>query len=345
MLKRIIPFVVLLVLCVPASILRSSVYADSPTYKRVSLGCCAWVYALDINESGQIVGYTAANQWGPDHAVLWDDGVMIPLGTLTADASYPYDQSYAIAINNGGQIVGFSLSLDYTWHAVMWEHGGIVDLGTDWWPSDINDFGQVLGVSSGGRQALIWQNGGIVEITGCLEPSCHVNSINNLGQVVGTRYLDASGYNRQAFVWTNGTMTNLENLTDGDGASSTAGAINDGGQVAGLSRASDGTYHAVLWNDGTVVDLGTGFGPRAMNNRGQIVGSGTWGRWPSELSGTYHAFLWDKGTLTDLGTGFSVNGVTLGLSSATAINNRGDIVGQTRPWWDSDEAAVLWTRK
>ena len=95
-----------------------------------------------------------------------------------------------------------------------------------------------------------------------------------------------------------------------------AAAINDNGQAVGASgtcttfNPNSGLYmvenHALLWENGTVTDLGNlggtggiaGNHACAINNRGQIVGH-------SELkdNATFHGFLWDRKTgMTDMGT-------------------------------------------
>lgn len=72
-----------------------------------------------------------------------------------------------------------------------------------------------------------------------------------------------------------------------------------------------------------VIDLGTNIEARAINNRGQIVGSFQTGDIypfrdpPGPLS---HAFLYGNGTMTDLGSG-------LMYSDAYGVNNKGQVVG------------------
>ncbi len=115
---------------------------------------------------------------------------------------------------------------------------------------------------------------------------------------------------------------------------SDAFAVNDRGQVVGMSQTVTQHFHAFLWSDGVMTDLGVLESPPNggessiavdVNNRGQVVGSS------NVANGTAsHAFLWERGVMTDLGT--------LGgrYSTASAINDRGQIVG------DSETASGTW---
>ncbi len=84
------------------------------------------------------------------------------------------------------------------------------------------------------------------------------------------------------------------------GVSSEARAINNRGDVVGVSTDATGATHAVLWRNGRIADLGTLGGvssePLAINARGQVVGIST------TASGEAHAFLWERGSMQDLGT-------------------------------------------
>ena len=59
-------------------------------------------YAVDINDSGQVVGYSHPAGSGEYHAFLCATGVMTDLGTLGGNSSS------ASAINDHGQVVGDS---------------------------------------------------------------------------------------------------------------------------------------------------------------------------------------------------------------------------------------------
>ena len=141
-------------------------------------------------------------------------------------------------------------------------------------------------------------------------------AINNLGQIAGVSYtsIDVAS----AFLYSGGTMQNLNDLLGGE--NSVATGIDDKGQVVGYSDAS-GVY-AFLYSNGTITDLGTLPGgsqsiARAINNLGQVVGV------TENSSGFQHAFLYSgSGPMQDLGT---LPGGT--LSVAYDINDSGQIVG------------------
>ena len=62
----------------------------------------------------------AVGEFANQHAVLWEHGTITDLGTLTGLEG----RSGAAAINNRGQIVGYSVSGNGRAHAVMWEPAG-----------------------------------------------------------------------------------------------------------------------------------------------------------------------------------------------------------------------------
>jgi probable HAF family extracellular repeat protein len=92
------------------------------------------------------------------------------------------------------------------------------------------------------------------------------------------------------FIWENGKMTALPTLggTNGQalgeqtllrlgGSAGLATAINDNGDVVGLTGRNTSTFHAVLWRHGKPIDLGSlggvsGNVPFDLTNRDQVVG-------------------------------------------------------------------------
>ena len=148
----------------------------------------------------------------------------------------------------------------------------------------------------------------------CTSPNYveNVTGINNSGQVVGT-ITNSQGNNTYAFLYSNGTFTNLGNFSSHFNVSDAFG-INAGGQVVGSSETSNGNYDAFLYSNGKMTDLGclSGVGlarATGINNSGVVVG------W-AQLSNGDHAFLYSGGQMTDLG-----------LGRANAINASGQVVG------------------
>ena len=64
------------------------------------------------------------------------------------------------------------------------------------------------------------------------------------GQVVGEGSIPFSSYHMHAFLWKDGTMTDLGTL---GGATSWAYGINNRGQVVGYSETASGEMRAFLW--------------------------------------------------------------------------------------------------
>ena len=115
--------------------------------------------------------------------------------------------NFAYAINNAGQIVGFSdLSGDSTRHAFLWQKGAITDLGTlagdfSSTASSINDNGQVVGQSCDVNfncRAFLWQSGVMIDLNALTLPDSSLylvvaNDINSRGEIVGIGVDQSSG--------------------------------------------------------------------------------------------------------------------------------------------------------
>jgi probable HAF family extracellular repeat protein len=130
------------------------------------------------------------------HAVLWENGTITDLKSLGGSA-----WNTPAAINNRGQVVGFSENAESNIHAFLWtKDGGIQDLRTLDGDSvsfayAINERGQVVGQSLGGpygTRAFIWENGIMTDLN-CLTPPgspylLYANDIDDSGRITGEAY-------------------------------------------------------------------------------------------------------------------------------------------------------------
>lgn len=160
--------------------------------------------AWGINDRGQIVGASTADGGPGTHAVLWDKGSITDLGTLPGDSL-----SSAMAINNRGQIVGYSGD-GVTSRAFLWEDGTMIELpgqSDRTFAYDINKRGQIVGTSDG---PVLWEDG---VLTALERPAGTFDGgalgINDRGQIVG--YLRSSESNtlHVAVLWSDGEVVTL----------------------------------------------------------------------------------------------------------------------------------------
>jgi probable HAF family extracellular repeat protein len=116
--------------------------------------------------------------------------------------------------------------------------------------------------------------------------------------------------------------------------------INDQGWVAGFSDSTDGTRHATLWRNGSLIDLRTLGGPHSnvqwhgLNSGGMVVGiaetaetdslNEAWSCsafFPSATGKVCRGFVWEGEVMTALPTLGGTHGY------AASVNNRGQVVG------------------
>ena len=198
-------------------------------------------FAAGANDAGRIVGWAEntvhdseceAPQVLQFRPVVWgpNDDQIQELPLPAGDSS-----GAATAINNRGQIVGISGICDQAIgrftarHAVLWDNGQVFDIGNlggvAWHtPNAINLDGDIVGFSNfdaddGGEyhpHAFLWtEDGGIRDLDTLPAPfddNSDAWGINRWGQAVG-RSCDVDG-NCHAFLWQDGTMTDLNCLVD-----------------------------------------------------------------------------------------------------------------------------------
>ena len=267
--------------------------------------------------------------------------------TITDLGSLGYGVSDGLAVNNNGQVTGYSFNgatvptpgccgncyggkrkpcMAHIFHAFLYSNGTMADLGTlggNYSQGNaINLSGQVAGwanTKTGAHDAASWTGKTVVDL-GALAPlagwESTASGINDAGQVVGWW-----GFNPTAHAWlySNGTITDLPepSYATAPGASGcVASAIDNNGQILGGCDDASSTEHAVLWQNGAVTDLSAltglqGFDATAISSLGKIAGSAPTG------TGAYHEFLYSNGTVTDLGHSFIT----------TAVNDDGVIAG------------------
>lgn len=199
--------------------------------------------------------------------------------------------------------------------------------GTDSSASAINNAGQVvgwIGSNSGTDHAFLYSNGVLTDL-GTLGGSVSVaTGINDAGEVVGrsTAAPGPDGTPLYAFSYKGGVFTNLNVVSQASGTGDPHDvSVDNSGQIA--LRLNN---HAMLYTNGSLVDLGT-WGPlrpfesaaAAINSKGQIVGFADGNTLNHGL--VRHAFIYSNGHNSDLG---SLGG---NLSFATAINDAGQVAG------------------
>jgi probable HAF family extracellular repeat protein/T5SS/PEP-CTERM-associated repeat protein len=243
-----------------------------------------------------------------------------------------------MGINENGDIVGASQIGSFL-NAFLWADSIMANLGDlsgrGSWAYDINDAGQVVGGSSdasGNFHAFRWQQSGGMQDLGTLGgPSSYAFEINNSGQTVGYACCAPETFTSHAVLWGSGGIVDLGDLDPVWPAISAAYGINDAGQVVGGSYDASANFHAFLWQNGSMQDLGTLGGDyssaEAINENGQVVGTARL------ANSTPHAFLWDGG-MQDLGA------LTWDQSIAYDINNKEQVVGALQTGQNSH--AFIW---
>ena len=254
-----------------------------------------------INDQSWAAGYSRL----PDrnrHATLWRSGLLSDLDTLggpnssvtwnvkntagiivgisqTADPEPLGEWWSSFAFYSTPNNIGF-INLGFVWEQSLGQMRGLPNFpgGNNGFATGANNLGEVVG----------WAENGVHDPTCCSSgPTCH--------QVLQFR----------PAVWQLGPPDQIHDLPliPGD-TSGAATAINDNGQIVGISGICDQAVgrrtakHAVLWENGTVTDIYPNppapwwNTPTAINQRGDLVGfAGD----PAFVEGDIiHAFMWTR---------------------------------------------------
>jgi probable HAF family extracellular repeat protein len=247
------------------------------------------------------------------------------------------------SINDRTWVAGYSnLAGDQSRHAVLWRHGSILDLGTLGGPNSTvpwpvkDDRGIIVGIAQTATPeplgeawsssafytgpnstgyinlGFVWEHGHMTALPTLGGDNSFATGANNEGEIVGwaentchdPTCVPPQVLQFRPVIWQAAHPEKIRELPlfreDTSGA---ATAINDDGQVVGISGICDqaiGRYtarHAVLWENGKVTDLGN-LGarwwntPMAINQQGDVAGfAGD----PSDRQGNIlHAFIWTR---------------------------------------------------
>ena len=321
------------------TLLSGTAQAQQPAYTFQDLGTLGGgsASANAVNNHGEVVGYSTTAD-GRTRPFLYSNGVMRDLGTLYSPFTVGYipaDRGYATGLNDNGEVVGTTFKYTNANKLITvgfrYRNGTMTEFDSGA-TAAINNAGQSVGQNASGHASLYTNGvdtdlgilGGNYSIPGFYNFSKSY-SINNSGQSVGVSSTSPNGDNH-AFIYQNSKMQDLGLANGYTGAE--AHAISDSGVVAGAVGKPDGTQfglaHAVLWQNGQALDLGTLGGKNStaygVNSAGVVVGD-------SELAlsrnGLFQsAFIYENGAMYDLFAGSDWYN-----ANASAINEAGQIVG------------------
>jgi probable HAF family extracellular repeat protein len=190
----------------------------------------------------------------------------------------------------------------------------------------LNDTGEAAGTSSDptGAIAVMFSGGRATSISTLRSDVSVATAMSGTGEVVGYNIFYSNPNSEfQAFLYSNGSMTNI-NSASLFPSGTAAWGVNNSGEVVGTGYLNSSSFHAFLYSGGKMVDLGPPGSYQAsavaINNSGQIVGS------YYLTSGKSGQFLYSNGKITTLPVPSGSSSV-----SAFAINDSGEITGAIYP--------------
>lgn len=291
-----------------------------------------------INNAGWVSGYSQLEGNQYRHATLWSAGGPTDLGTLGNPQTSKNSNIVWPVKNTRGLLVGVS----QTDAPDPW--------GENWSCSAFFPAATATGFKCVG---FVWENGSMRSLPTLGGTHGFAAAANNHGQIVGwaeNRVRDSTCTPPQIFqfravVWgPDGRQITELPVLPGD-TSSAATAINDSGQIVGISGTCDDAVgsataaHAVIWENGAATEI-PNFGgaewntPTAINQHGVVVGF-------SDHTGDLitEAFIWSRSTGLQ-GLGF-LDGH--GFSEAFGVNEQRQVVGLSCTAQVTGCRAFLWT--
>lgn len=279
----------------------------------------SYLSAASLNNRSEVVG-----AWGGEivqSGFHWRNGNLVDLKPLV----YPTASwMEAMGINNRSQIIGiYSDPVIEGVRAFLLDHGQVSNVegppgSQHVFANLINDRGQILGAAydHAGNFSNFLNDHGTVEV---FDPSFEPGGINNRGVVAG-RWI--SGGEIRGAIWKEGVITPIAP------SSSSAGALNDRGQVLGYTYTGGVGTRAFVWERGRLTSLPalhttqTSSYAYSINEAGRIVGQ-------TVAGSAQIATVWEGGRAADLDALIHSSDPRRGfvhLLWANSINDRGEIL-------------------
>lgn len=280
-------------------------------------------FPMDVNSSGDVVGFERNSAGTANGIVIFHDGNVRSLDSLESGG-----MTKGFSINDRGDVVGVA-ELGGREKPVLWlSEGDVISLFDEGEgvALSINNKGEVVGsvlVEDGKTRAFYW--GKDVGLLFLLSPNdcSQASSINDTGEIVGSVFTK-EGVESACF-WGEAKREPLI-LVRSDSKASAAVHINNESRVVGWL---DGRHSSFIWSqeDGVVVldfkgEIAEAF---YLNDRGQVVGR------IALPDGSFCSFIWDsekKGKILKREGESSV---------AYCLTNDGELLGYAWPFDEKEE--------